>query len=301
MQLSCVHLARIMITAAAVATPDRICPSSSASPDGPSWQSRTMLPAVEFPKTRGTHRTGPCLPSALPWLDPGRRTLTARQLLLVNVWGIQHDRDSRFSWRGFSSRPLAGPSVGDLVTLCSTESPKLFVAHDSLSGWSGVVVPDGVLALVDRLELPYDAPAFDVGLLSALSQGQLVARWNQSASTVARLARWAGATSVIVVSDTGDPQGLFQPTVVAERLPRTFIVQNSSPFVRYVVGRAETDLVEAITALESEHVTFHAESINDHAVDPYICKEGGIDHHVLFCPHDPPHQFGPCGRGEWAT
>jgi hypothetical protein len=206
------------------------------------------------------------------------------------------------SWQAFPSHPLTGPMVGDLVSLCSAERPKLFVAHDPLSGWSGVVVPDGVLALVDRLDLPHDAPVIDVGLLGVVSQGQLTARWNQPASTVAKVASWAGATSVIVVSDTGHPAGLFLPAVVAERLPRTSIVRSqSSPFVQYAVGRAGTDLVAAITALESEHASFHAESINDHTADAYICKEGGIDHHVSFCPHDPPHHLGPCSRGEWAT
>jgi hypothetical protein len=205
-----------------------------------------------------------------------------------------------FSWQDFPTQLINQPKVGDLVLLCQDQQPRLFVAHDPVSRWCGVVVPDGVLALVDRLELPDDAPAFDIGLMGAVGQGQLTVRGNQPASTVAKLASVTNATCVIAVTEIEHPQGLFLPAVCAERLPRTSIVQNSSRFVQYVVGHAGSNLVEAIAALESEHQSFHSETINQNPADPYVCKEGGIDHYVPFCKHDPPHPTGPCNRGEWA-
>src|SRR5215472_9941706 len=114
----------------------------------------------------------------LPCLDRGRRAPGSPSSAYQRVGVEPMIAILDLSWHRFSSRSLTDPKVEDLVTLCSSESPRLFVAHDSVSGWSGVVAPQGVLALVDRLELPRDAPAFDLGLLSTLSAGQLIARWN---------------------------------------------------------------------------------------------------------------------------
>jgi hypothetical protein len=204
-----------------------------------------------------------------------------------------------FAWHTFRPRPLP-IRADDLVGLCQAEQPRLFVGHDPVSRWCGVVVPSGVLALVERLDLPGDAPVFDSGLLSAVGQGQLVARSDQPASRVAKLALSAGASCVVLVSGIGVPEGLFVPAVCAQRLPRSSVVHSSSAFVRYVVNHAGSDVAEAIAALEEEHTSFHAEIINMTPADAYVCSEGGVDHYVPFCKHDPPHPTGPCALEDWA-
>jgi hypothetical protein len=204
-----------------------------------------------------------------------------------------------FAWHTFRPRPLP-TRVDQLVGLCEAEQRRLFVGHDPVSRWCGVVVPNGVLALVEHLDLPGDAPVFDSGLLSAVGQGQLVARSDQPASSVARLSLSAGASCVVLVSGIGVPEGLFVPAVCAQRLPRSSVVKGSSAFVRYVVSHAGSDVAEAIAALEGEHTSFHAEIINMTPADAYVCREGGVDHYVPFCRHDPPHPVGPCVLEDWA-
>lgn len=204
-----------------------------------------------------------------------------------------------FSWHTFQPRPLP-PLVQDLVGLCEAEQRRLFVGHDAGSRWCGVVVPNGVISLVERLDLPGDAPVYESGLLSAVGQSQLVARSDQPASRVATLALSVGASCVVIVSDLGVPVGLFVPAVCEQRLPRSSVVQGSSALVRYVVNHAGSNVAEAIAALEEEHSSFHSELINATPADAYVCSEGGVDHYVSFCKHVPTHPVGPCVLEDWA-
>jgi len=201
-----------------------------------------------------------------------------------------------FAWQDVSPVELSDPRLGDIHAQCMQYAPDLMLAHDVVNRWSALVIPEVVDRLMTEFGIPVTASATTSGVVDVLRQGHITVRGDQPASLVVRLAQSMDAAVVVIADGADRPVGLFLPAVVAERLSRTTLVRyESSPFVQYVADRAEDDLVAAISAIESEHTSFHSESLNQNVSDAYLCDGGGIPHHVAFCPHRP-HPSGPCGR-----
>ena len=201
-----------------------------------------------------------------------------------------------FAWQDVRPVEFSNPQLGDIHAQCVQYGPELLLAHDVVNRWSALIIPEVVDRLVAEFEIPVTASATASGVVDVLRQGHITVSGDQPASMVVRLAQSMDAAVVVIADGADRPVGLFLPAVVAERLSRTSLVRHeSSPFVQYVAERAEGDLVAAISAIESEHTSFHSESLNQNVSDAYICDGGGIPHHVAFCPHRP-HPSGPCGH-----
>src|ERR1043166_7575938 len=192
-----------------------------------------------------------------------------------------------FSNQTFKVEQIANITVDDLVRLAQQNQPRLFVVHDSVQKTSAVVIPELVLAVVNKLQLPAQQRAVDVGLMGVVRGCQITGKSDQPAGIVAYLANVSRADFVIVTDEQRTPAGLFIPGVVAQRLPEARMVQDMPDLRQEILQRlAVNDLTGALQRTEKRIKDFHSEKVNLDAPDPYICAGDEEDgpHHRNSCP-----------------
>jgi hypothetical protein len=206
------------------------------------------------------------------------------------------------SWRAF--RPVEvspNPKIGELYDLARWRSPDLFVFYAPALGEPALILPERLIRAVEELKLSPDRSVAETDLMALLRQDQMTALWSEPADLVARSAAKREVDAVIVVDDEAFPVGLFIPTVVAERLSHTSIVQGSSSNLRQTVEELieEGEVAEAIAAIADEHGEIHrdhfSELLNYAPPNPYFCEGEGKPHTQSRCPCRR-HPGAACGR-----
>jgi len=208
-----------------------------------------------------------------------------------------------FSNQTFKVEQIANIKVEDLVRLANQNQPRLFVVHDPVQKTSAVVIPELVVKVVNKLHLPQQQRAADVGLMGVLRGCQVTVKSDQPAQTIAHLAKVSKAEFVIVTDQERSPTGLFIPHVVAQRLPQARLVQELPDLEKLIQELlAEDDLTGAIAQIEKRIKDFHSEKVNLDAPDPYICSGDEDDgpHHRNTCPC-PYHPGAACSKREVLT
>lgn len=204
-----------------------------------------------------------------------------------------------FSSKVFQLVELDNVNVEQLGNLAGSHGSNLFVLHDRTNHFSAVIIPELVTFLLEKLELPPDDLAAPTGLLDALRQGQLTVREDQPASRVARLALGRRIDLVIVVNPNAAPVGLFVPSRVAEHLPGSTRIRQSTMSLskRVQEMRDVKELPDILKEIEEEHTDFASERLNQVVADPFVCagdKDDG-SHYVNSCPCSY-HLGGSCSR-----
>lgn len=208
-----------------------------------------------------------------------------------------------FSNQTFKVEKIANIKVDDLVQLAQQNQPRLFVVHDPVQKTTAVVVPELVLKVVNKLQLPSQQRAADVGLMGVLRGRQITVKSDQPVGTVTRLANVSKVEFVIVTDEQRTPTGLFIPHLVAQRLPQARMVQEVPDLKQEILERlAENDLPGAIAQIEKRIKDFHSEKVNLDAPDPYFCSGDDEDgpHHRNSCPC-PYHPLAACSKREVLT
>ena len=205
-----------------------------------------------------------------------------------------------FSWQWFIPTQIQNVRVGQLYDLAlkkSMPNPELFVFHDPTHRLSALIIPDQVTHIVGVLDLPFWESAAAVGLLDIIRQDHITVHMNQPASLGTQMAAKMDGQTVIVVNDDAIPVGLFMPGVVAERLPQSSMLLQSSTDLQEAVSTQLDggDLAEALASIEAEMLAFHSEGLNINAPDPYVCEGLGAPHMRTNCPCDI-HPTATCGR-----
>ena len=192
-----------------------------------------------------------------------------------------------FCWRDFALEQVRNITVAQMHNLAQQRQPELFLFHDPAYRWSALIIPELVLDIVPRFDLPPQESASAIGFLDLLEQDQMIVHQNQPASLVATLSAWQQAQAIIAVDDNSVPVGLFIANVVAAGLlERSQILHQSTAQLKQTVARltAIGDVAGAIAAIEGEHDHFHSEHRMAQSRDPYVCEDHGKPHFRSRCP-----------------
>lgn len=190
-----------------------------------------------------------------------------------------------FCWQNFNPVEIWNLSVRELVDLAGRHDPKdpFVVVYNKQYHLPILVFDDVVAQLAESLKLPPDASALTTGLLDLLKQGQVTVRENEPASRVAWLAIEHDIEVVTAANDDAIPVGLFIPSIVTERLPKTTKLQQCSPHLQETIGRLTKvdDLPWAIMALEGELNQYGSERLKGQDIRRFQCQDHGKPHYIF--------------------